>query len=125
MKPISALPHGVLDYLTGILLVISPWLFGFDMISTSATYTMVVMGIVVLGLSMITNYPLGVIRSISFPLHGKIETAGAVVFLTSPWLAHFSHIDVARNFAIVVSIVWLVVVALTNYTTFAYRRHVH
>lgn len=125
MKPISALPHGVLDYLTGILLLVSPWLFGFNMLSTSATYTMVVMGLVVLGLSMSTNYPLGLMRSVSFPLHGKIETAGAVVLLVSPWLAHFSHIEVARNLAMVVSIVWLAVVALTNYSTFEYRRPIH
>ena len=125
MKPISALSHGVLDYLVGIALLGSPWLFGFHLTSDNATYTMVAMGLVVLLLSMCTNYPLGMIRSVSFPLHGKIETAGAVVLLVSPWLVHFSDIATARNLAIVVSLVWLAVVALTNYTTFSYRRPIH
>ena len=81
MKPISALPHGCLDYATGLLLLVSPWLFGFENISVNATYMMVGMGIVVLGLSLITNYPLGLVKIVSFPVHGKIETAGAVLLL--------------------------------------------
>jgi hypothetical protein len=125
MKPIAALPHGFLDYATGLLLLVSPWMFGFDNLSTNATYTMVVMGIVVIGLSLITNYPLGLIKTVPFALHGKIETAGAVVLLSSPWLFHFSNLEVARNLAIIVALAWLGVVALTNYSTYEFRRPIH
>jgi hypothetical protein len=125
MKPISALPHGFLDYTVGLLLLVSPWLFGFENISVNATYTMVGMGVVVLGLSLITNYPLGLIKAVSFPLHGKIETAGAVLLLASPWLLHFNDVDVARNLAVIVSIAWLGVVSLTNYSTYTSMRHIH
>jgi hypothetical protein len=124
MKPISALPHGVLDYAVGILLLVSPWLFGFDTVM-AATYTMVFMGVVVLALSIITNYPLGLIKAVPFPTHGKLESVGAVLLLVSPWIMHFSSIDVPRNLAIIVAIAWLGVVALTNYSVYEPQRPVH
>jgi hypothetical protein len=125
MKPISALPHGFLDYATGLLLLVSPWLLGFENNSVNATYTMVGMGIVVLGLSLITNYPLGLIKTVSFPVHGKVETAGAILLLASPWVLHFNDVDVARNLAVIVAIAWLGVVSLTNYSTYTSMRHIH
>lgn len=125
MKPISATPHGILDYAVGFLLLISPWLLGFHTVSTTATYTMVAMGIIVIGLSLITNYPLGLIRVVPFPTHGVLETVGALALLVSPWVLHFNQIDEARNIALLVSIVWLGVVALTNYSAYQPQRPAH
>jgi hypothetical protein len=125
MKPLSATPHGVLDYATGILLLISPWLFGFNDLSTAATSTMVLVGLVVLVLSLITDYPLGLVKAVPFRTHGKIETVGALALLLSPWIVGFSEIDVARNLAVIVAIAWLGVVALTNYGAFETHRPVH
>jgi len=125
MKPISAKPHGVLDYATGSLLLISPWLFGFHDLSSSATYTMVAMGIVVILLSLVTNYPLGLIKAVPFRVHGVIETIGALALLVSPWFMGYSDFDVARNLAIIVSIAWLGVVALTNYSAFQTQYPAH
>ncbi len=125
MKPLSATPHGVLDYATGILLLVSPWMFGFNDVSTAATNTMVTIGIVVLLLSLVTDYPLGLIKAVPFRTHGIIETVGALALLVSPWIVGFSEIDVARNLAVIVAIAWLGVVALTNYSAFQTHRPVH
>lgn len=125
MKPISAKPHGVLDYATGTLLLISPWLLGFHDVSVSATYTMVIMGIVVIGLSLLTNYPLGLIKAVPFPVHGVIETIGALALLGSPWVIGYTEVDMARNLAIVVAIAWLGIVALTNYSAFQTQYPAH
>ena len=125
MKPISATPHGVLDYLVGFLLLVAPWLFGFSDIAPGATYTMVTLGIVVLGLSMVTDYPLGLIKAVPFPVHGVIETIGALFLLVSPWLVGFTEVDIARNLAIIAAIAYLAVVALTNYSYYQTHRPVH
>ncbi|MCE3234292.1 MAG: uncharacterized protein K0Q50_472 [Vampirovibrio sp.] len=124
MKPLSATSHGVLDYLVGILLIVSPWLFGFNDVTT-ATYTMLAVGIIVVALSAMTNYPLGLVKAVSFPAHGKIETVGALFLLASPWIARFPDVDVARNLAIIVALAWLGVVALTNYSAYETRRPIH
>lgn len=124
MKPLSAKSHGVLDYATGILLIVSPWLFGFNDVTT-ATYTMLVVGIIVLALSLMTDYPLGLVKAVSFPAHGKIETVGALFLLASPWIAGFADVEVARNLAIIVAIAWIGVVALTNYSAYETHRPVH
>lgn len=125
MKPLSAKPHGVLDYAVGLFLLASPWLFGFNDVSTAATWTMVAVGLVALVLSLMTNYPLGLFKIVPFPTHGRVETAGAIFLLISPWLIRFADLPVARNIAIFVSIAWLVVVALTNYSVYEVRRPTH
>jgi hypothetical protein len=124
MKPLTAQPHGVLDYLVGLLLLISPWLLQFDDVSSTARITMVTLGIIVLGLSLVTDYPLGVIKIVPFRVHGIIETIGALFLLVSPWLLGFSEVTTATYFAVVVAIAYLGVIALTNYT-YSSRHQLH
>jgi hypothetical protein len=125
MKPLSATSHGVLDYVVGVFLLVSPWLFGFNDVSTAATLNMVVIGILVLGLSLMTDYPLGLLKLVPFPIHGIIEASGAVFLLASPWIVRFSQVVPARNIALAVAILWLGVVALTNYGTSRFQRPIH
>ncbi len=115
-KPLQPYPHSILDYMTGLLLVASPWILQFHDVSSIATNTMVTLGIVVLGLSLITDYPLGVLKAVPFKTHGVIETLGAVGLLVSPWLLGYAdETGTATVFAVVVAIGWLGVVAVTNY----------
>jgi SPW repeat len=124
MKLISAMPHAILDYGLGLFLLASPWLFGFDA-SISATGVMVSIGAIILFLSLLTNYPLGVIKVIPFPLHGTLETVGTVGLLSSPWLFHFANVETPRTLAIVVSIAYFGVISLTNYTSYQENRLTH
>jgi hypothetical protein len=115
MKPLTATQHGLLDYGVGVLLLAGPWIFNFNEVSAVVTYTMVAMGSIVLLLSLFTNYPLGIIKAVPFPTHGAIETVGAIGLLASPWVMDFAELDIARNLAIIVSVAYLGVIALTNY----------
>lgn len=123
MKPLNPYTHGYLDYAVGLLLVVSPWLFGFDDVSSVATVTMVVVGLIVLLLSIMTDYPLGIIKAVPFKVHGVIETIGALFLLVSPWLLNYNIVQSATILAVVVALAWLVVVAMTRYTEH-YRRPV-
>lgn len=125
MKPLSAKPHGILDYAVGLFLLLSPWIFGFNSVSTVATLTMVVVSIVVFALSMITDYPMGVLKLVPFPTHGVIETIGALFLGGSPWLVGFFDVVPARNIALIVAVAWLGVIALTNYSTSESHRPAH
>lgn len=116
MKPLSAVPHGLMDYSLALILLVSPWLFGFNQLSETATITMLVTGGIVLLVSLVTNYPFGLVKALPFPVHGFMETLGALGLLASPWLLQYSDIDVARNFAVVAAVLYLGVIALTNYS---------
>jgi drug/metabolite transporter (DMT)-like permease len=115
MKPLNAYSHGILDYLVGILLIVSPWLFGFDDVSSVATNTMVIVGVVITALSLMTDYPISLVKAVPFKTHGVIETIGAIFLVLSPWILGFSEVQVATTLALVVGIAWIGVVMLTNY----------
>ncbi|HEX6416422.1 MAG TPA: SPW repeat protein [Candidatus Saccharimonadales bacterium] len=58
MSPLKLVPmrvHLVLDYLTGIFLAVSPWLFGFADAPANAWVPHVVVGILVVGYALVTN----------------------------------------------------------------------
>lgn len=119
MKPLDARRHGYLDYAVGLLLLVSPWLFGFADDSSVATTTMVSIGVITLILSLLTDYPVGAIKMIPFRVHGVLETLGAIVLLVSPWLFGYAAlVGSATTLAVIVSLAWLLVVALTQYTTY-------
>ena len=89
MKPISTKVHGVLDYLSGALLIASPWLFDFADIET-ARWVAVGMGIVLLLQSIFTDYELGLVRRIPMSTHLVIDMLGGFFLAVSPWLLGFS-----------------------------------
>ena len=58
LSPLKLVPmrvHLVLDYLTGIFLALSPWLFGFSDAPVNAWMPHVVVGVLVVGYAAFTN----------------------------------------------------------------------
>ncbi len=93
MQLIPTRTHGVIDYLTGLLLVVAPWLFGFAN-GGAAQWVPVVLGIGVIGYSLLTDYELGLARVISMPVHLGLDIAGGILLAASPWLFGFADIIV-------------------------------
>lgn len=91
MKIISTKTHGVLDYLMGILLIASPWIFGFAN-GTAAQWIPVAIGIVMLVMSLCTNYELGAIKMLSMRAHLTMDFLVGIFLAVSPWLFHFSEV---------------------------------
>jgi threonine/homoserine efflux transporter RhtA len=81
--------HGVLDYLLGLVLIASPWLFGFDDEGT-ARWVPIIIGAGVLLYSLLTDYELGAVRAIPMSVHLLLDFAGGVVLAASPWLFGFN-----------------------------------
>lgn len=89
MRFIPTRVHGVMDYLMGILLIASPWLFDFDA-GGAETWVPVVLGASMLLISMCTDYELGLIRRISMRTHLNIDLMSGLLLAFSPWIFGFS-----------------------------------
>lgn len=89
MRFIPTRTHAILDYLTGALLVVAPWLFGFAG-NAAATWVAVVMGIGLIAYSLFTDYELAASRQIPMSVHLALDAASGVLLLVSPWLLGFA-----------------------------------
>ena len=81
--------HGVIDYLTGVLLIAAPWLFGFAD-GTAAQWVPVILGVAILGMSLITDYELSAARVIPMGVHLAVDGLGGAFLAISPWLFGFA-----------------------------------
>ncbi|CAA9494491.1 MAG: hypothetical protein AVDCRST_MAG38-2842 [uncultured Solirubrobacteraceae bacterium] len=80
----------MLDYPTGLLLIASPLLFGFTDAGTAAVAIPVVLGVMILLQSLVTNYELSLLNLLPLPVHLATDVVGGVVLATTPSLVGFS-----------------------------------
>ncbi len=113
MKVISPTLHGVLDYGTCAFLALAPTLFNLHGAYATVCYVLAAGYLVI---SLLTNMPLGAVRTIPFPIHGKLELVSGPVFIASPWLFGFANSsDTARNLFVALGVVFLLVYFLTDW----------
>src|SRR3954449_10365015 len=89
-RPITSRMHGMLDYPAGLLLIVSPWLFGFSDVGGAAKTIPIVLGIVVLLQSLITDYELSVADLLPLPAHLSLDLVAGLFLAVSPFLFGFS-----------------------------------
>jgi hypothetical protein len=89
MKILSTKVHGILDYLTGIMLIALPWILGFDDVPT-ATWTVIFVGALIITMSFFTDYETGIVRSLPMFAHLNIDIGTGILFAASPWLLGFA-----------------------------------
>ncbi len=90
MKFLSTRTHGMIDYLVGLLLIVSPWLFNFagDNIST---WIPVIVGAVVIVYSLFTDYEYGLMPEITMRGHMTLEAITGIFLAVSPWVFNFEY----------------------------------
>ena len=81
--------HAVADYLVGLILIASPWIFGFSH-SGTATWLPVILGVGAFVYSLLTNYEGGILPLIPMPVHLVFDFLSGVLLAASPWLFGFS-----------------------------------
>jgi hypothetical protein len=86
---ISTKMHGVEDYALVVLLLAAPYLFGFAN-GTAAQYVPQIIGVAILGVSLMTRYELGLMPIIPMPMHLMLDAGAAIVLAASPWIFGFS-----------------------------------
>ena len=89
MRFIDTRTHGMMDYLMGILLIISPWLFGFAN-GGAAQWIPVLLGAGALFYSIITDYELGLLKILPMNVHLIIDLMAGILLAASPWLFGFA-----------------------------------
>ena len=90
MRFIPTSAHGILDYLVGLALLAAPWLFGFADNETARWVTMAI-GATAILYSLLTDYELGVIKTIPMSAHLILDFMSGVLLAASPWLFGFSE----------------------------------
>lgn len=112
MRVLKPFAHGVIDYAMVIFLAIGPGVAGFHGAQATICYALAVVHFL---MTIITNFPLGVAKSIPFWLHGAVEIVVAVLMIVLPWLANFSRGINSRNFFVLIGVLIALIFALTDY----------
>jgi hypothetical protein len=114
MRKLAPLPHAVIDYVWAAHMMSAPHLLGFANNKQAARCSFN-SGVAILGLSLLTRYPLGAIKAIPFPVHGVIEALAGVGTAAAPWLYGFAKDKRATWTHLISGLATLGVVALTDY----------
>jgi hypothetical protein len=113
MKIISTKVHGVMDYMMGVLLIASPWIFGFEDTGMQL-WIPVLLGIVTIIYSLMTDYELGLSDNISMRTHLIVDFVSGALLAASPWI--FGFADVVYLPHLILGLVEIAAVALTTST---------
>ena len=89
MRIIPTRIHGMLDYGMALLLILSPYLFGFAN-GGVAQWLPIILGFGIIAYSLCTAYELGATNLISMPTHLGLDIAGGALLAASPWLFGFA-----------------------------------
>ena len=111
-KPISPTLHGIIDYATVAAVVAAPRMFDFPEEAERLCYGLAAS---YLGVSLMTDYPLAVRRTIPFKAHGATEALIGAALPAMPWLLGFSEHKAARNFILGLTALTAVTAALTDW----------
>lgn len=112
MKIINSRIHGVLDFVVVALFLLAPTLIPLQGTPAVLSYSLAGIHLVV---TLLTDFPLGVLKVIPFPIHGWIELLVAPSLIGFPWVFAFSENTNATVFYVgsgaLIFVVWL----LTDY----------
>jgi hypothetical protein len=105
--------HAIADYaVAGTLILVAAIVGG----STEAVAAGVVIGVVVLVVSMLTKYPLGVVKVLPFTIHSAGDYLAAALLALSPFALGFNNSDTGLTaFYIAAGVAVLAVSLITNY----------
>src|SRR3954470_18698122 len=105
--------HAIADYAVGTLLIVVALAVGG---SAGAVGTGIVVGATVLGVSMLTKYPLGVVKVLPSTIHSAGDYLAAALLLAAPWVLNFADGDSGlAAFYVAGGLAVLAVSLITNY----------
>lgn len=89
MRFISTKAHAILDYLMGVVLIASPWIFDFAR-GGYETWIPVIVGAGAILYSLFTDYEYSISRSLSMRSHLWIDGFAGGFLAASPWIFGFA-----------------------------------
>ena len=112
MKIISIKNHGFFDYITVLAFALIPMIFGLEGIPAYLSYALAVIH---LSMTLLTAFPLGVVKVIPVKLHKLVETIVGPVLVIVPWVLGFSENLTARYVYVGMGLIIIAVGFLTDY----------
>ena len=113
VKLLPAWFHAIADYAVGVLLIVVALV---DNGSSGAVATGVVVGAVVLIVSALTRYPLGIFKVLPFPIHSGGDYLAAALLIAAPFALNFADAESGMAaFYVVMGVAVLAVSLITNY----------
>ena len=88
-RPITSRMHAMLDYPLAVVLIATPWIFGFSDVGGAAVALPIIVGALALGQSLITDWELSVANIIPLPVHLTLDALAGVVLAISPFVFGF------------------------------------
>jgi hypothetical protein len=111
--PIPRFVHGAIEYAAGVLLIVAPFVFGFQ--SSAAVALSIVAGVVVLAVAASTDGPSSLVDSIPMTVHVLLDFVLAGMLIASPFLFGFSAESAPTAFFLVLGVAHLLVTIGTRF----------
>lgn len=111
--PISALLHGLTEYVEAALLIAAPFLFGFD--SDAARAVSIVAGVGLIVVTATTDAPAGLSRTLPVGVHVVLDLAFIALLIAGPFLFGFSDDGTPTAFFIVLGVAHLLLTLATRF----------
>ena len=112
IRIISPSVHGVLDYMSAIVLILAPSVLELNEISPYAYWLSVIAGIILILYSLMTDYEFSIGMLIPLKTHLVIDFSAGVLFILWPFIFDFTGLALA--YYLVMGFGILLVVGLTQ-----------
>src|SRR3954466_14085493 len=89
-RPITSRMHAMLDYPLGVVLILSPWIFGFSDVGGAAVTVPIVMGALAIVQSLVTDRGVTAAGVFPPPVHLMTDVAAGIVLAASPFVLGFA-----------------------------------
>jgi hypothetical protein len=113
MRFIDARIHGVLDIVVVFVFLLAPTVFGLGGSPAAIAYILAAVHLV---MTLLTDFPMGIRKTIPFVVHGIVELIVGVFLVILPTIDGYAPGSPARRFYTIIGATILVVWALTAYT---------
>ncbi len=111
--PIPFFVHGLLEYASGGLLIVAPFVLGFE--ADGAVAVSIAAGVLLLAVAASSESPLSLVDEIPVPAHVALDYVFAVLLIALPFLAAFSDETAPTAFFIALGVVHLLVTIGTRF----------
>jgi hypothetical protein len=104
--------HGLLDYMSAIVLILAPSVLEFNEVSPYAYWLSVIAGVILILYSLMTDYDFSIGMLIPLKTHLVIDFSAGVLFILWPFIFDFTGLALA--YYLVMGFGILLVVGLTQ-----------
>jgi SPW repeat len=112
--PIPLRIHALIEPVVGVLLIVAPWLFGFDDVGSSTAVSIVV-GAIMLVSGATTRWRWSLVKLIPLRTHFMTDLALGVVLIVAPFVLGDSDRGDATRFLVIMGVLELVTAVSTRW----------